>query len=318
MVPLLSLPGQGKPRGATKRERQVSAATTIQALGRLFIAKTAYRVRIACERAARAIQTAARAIQARERVQELLRVERGAAAEAWEGLQATLRRQWAAAAAAVNAASDEAGTRGGGGGGGGGVGVEQGGGGYRLFPPLRRRVEVHVPSLSVEEHQRLVMERFPLDQNFALSRLSALQDPQLEQLIYVTPREFPPEVVEYWMKVLELGGVRDPASRVTFVVPESADIFPLHFPLASLVLYSPATVRRLRKLCARFEQRLLVPGVAGWQEKVLAVKLATPLLAPEPAAAQLYRSHSGAKVAFAKAGVNIAIGAHDIYDQVSQ
>ena len=59
-----------------------------------------------------------------------------------------------------------------------------------------------------------------------------------------------------------------------------------------------------------------MPGVAGWQEKLLAVKFDTPLLAPEPAAAQLYRSHSGAKVAFTSAGVNIPIGAHDIYDQV--
>ncbi len=319
VLPLLSLPGQGKPRGATKRERQISAATTIQALGRLYVARGAYRARIDRERAARVIQTAARATQARRRVQALLRNSRAVAARAWEALQESLRRQWRAAAMARDAQQQEKEAekmerrR---------QQAQKGGSAEsvrrQLFAPLTGRVEVHVPSLSVEEHLRLVRDHFPLEQNYALARLSALQDPDLAHLIYVSPRELPPEVVEYWMKVLELGGVREPASRVTFVVPEMADVFPAHLPLASLLLYSPATLKRLRKLCRRHDHRVLVPAVAGWQEKLLAVKLDAPLLAPEPAAAQLYCSHSGAKVAFTAAGVNVAIGAHDIYDQVGR
>ena len=311
VMPLLNLPGHGVPEGRTRKERQISAVTTIQALGRLYIARIAYRARIQRERAARLIQTMARAVRARALVQGMLRVERTATASAWAILRDRLQRQWRVAAAAVmsvHTAAAPAGVK-------STTGVVDGVGNF-TFPPMRGRVELHIPSLSIEEHLRLVMERFPLEQNYALARLSALQDPNLAHIIYVTPRELPPDVVEYWMKVLELGGVEEPKRRITFVVPEMAEVYPAHLSLASIVLYSPATVKRLKKLCARYEQRLLIPGVAGWQEKLLAVKFDTPLLAPEPAAAQLYRSHSGAKVAFTSAGVNIPIGAHDIYDQV--
>ena len=304
VMPLLNLPGQGRPEGRTKRERQISAATTIQALGRLYVARVAYHARIQRERAARLVQTMARAVRARALVQGMLRRERTETAGAWAVLRDRLQRQWRVAAAPAAPAGAKTTT-----------GVVDGVGNF-TFPPMRGRLELHIPSLSIEEHLRLVMERFPLEQNYALARLSALQDPNLAHIIYVTPRELPPDVVEYWMKVLELGGVQEPQRRITFVVPEMAEVYPAHLSLASIVLYSPAAVKRLKKLCARYEQRLLMPGVAGWQEKLLAVKFDTPLLAPEPAAAQLYRSHSGAKVAFTSAGVNIPIGAHDIYDQV--
>lgn len=50
----------------------------------------------------------------------------------------------------------------------------------------RRRVEVHINSLSIEELKRISMEKFLQRENAQLSRIFNLRDPNVE-IIYVAP-----------------------------------------------------------------------------------------------------------------------------------
>ena len=116
-------------------------------------------------------------------------------------------------------------------------------------------------------------------------------------------RVVPDEVLEYHCRLLDAGAVAagggggggggggSVSSRITIVVPEHVDTYPRHFALASLVLYSPACVRRLRQLIKGQPNAYIVPSRVGWQEKAIACALGCPLLAPaSPETAQVRAS----------------------------
>ena len=312
--PLLAMPGQAKPEG-TKRQKRRWGAVKIQAMARMVIAKHKYLTAIRWRRAATKIQCQARRMAALLIVQAKLAVQRSKDSEVWDGLADVLKANWARAKANAKSnakvlAMSKA-----------GPGPDLGMEGVeidmaQLSTVGAGRLEVHLPSLSIDEELRLGLPHYPTDQNLSiLGRLCGLVDRNIAHMVVVVPRELPQDVSEYWIKLLELAGVEDAAARLTLLVPERGGDYPTHLPLASLLLYSPIAMRRLTHICGRYKCAYVVPAVCGWQEKLLAVRINTPLLAPAPAAAQLYMSHSGAKRTFDAARVNVAIGAHDIYDQ---
>jgi hypothetical protein len=54
------------------------------------------------------------------------------------------------------------------------------------FIRSKRRVEVHISSISIDELKRISMEKFLQRENAQLSRIFSLKDPEVE-VIYVTP-----------------------------------------------------------------------------------------------------------------------------------
>lgn len=212
--PLLALPGKGRPQG-TKRAQYIQAATRIQAQARMRMHRRRYRATIRRQRAARCLQCAARRRLAYRRVGPLLDQHRTSNAMRWEALQQRLRRQWTAGAVGVG---------GEGLGGEGSVG-QDGGSSSRAeaipggaWPGMAsclpaNRVEVHLPSLSIDEAHRLAMPQFPWEQNASLGRLALLRDPSLAHLVYVSPVEVPEEIMDYWVKLLALAGVDDAGQK---------------------------------------------------------------------------------------------------------
>ena len=73
----------------------------------------------------------------------------------------------------------------------------------------RRRVEVHINSVSIEELKRISMVKFLQRENAQLSRIFSLKDPDVE-VIYVTPFQMTSDVLGYYMKILEIGEVNSP------------------------------------------------------------------------------------------------------------
>ena len=53
-----------------------------------------------------------------------------------------------------------------------------------------------------------------------MSRLCAINDP-LVDIIYVAPMEIAEDVLAYYEKLLEVGGVEDPKTRFKIIVPEN-------------------------------------------------------------------------------------------------
>jgi hypothetical protein len=181
----------------------------------------------------------------------------------------------------------------------------------------KRRVAIHIPSMSYEEHCRKGITHLGIRQNMQIAaRLCALADP-LVDVLYVSPYELTDDVRGYYEKLLEVGGgggtVQDPSTRFRVIVPENKERFPRHFSLSSLLLYSPVALARVRRFL-KGKDAYIVPGSVGPEDKLLALLLHVPLMGPPPDASALYSTKSGAKRLFSAADVNIPVGAHDIYD----
>ena len=111
--------------------------------------------------------------------------------------------------------------------------------GYTQFAQ-RQRVHVHIPSLTLPAPQRHgLYPHLALHENQHLPRLCELTNP-LISIVYLTAQPLPPDVQSYYVRLLEVGGVRDVPSRLDFLSPELAAFFSASHPfgLASLALYS--------------------------------------------------------------------------------
>ena len=99
------------------------------------------------------------------------------------------------------------------------------------FIRSKKRVEVHICSISIDELKRISMEKFLQRENAQLSRIFSLKDPEVE-VIYVTPFQMTSEVLGYYMKILEIGEVNSPQDRFHIIVPDNVNKFPHHFCLS--------------------------------------------------------------------------------------
>ena len=124
----------------------------------------------------------------------------------------------------------------------------------------RRRIEIHINSISYSEMKRISMEKFLQRENAQIARLFAVKDPNVD-VVYVSPFSLTNDVTGYYMKILEIGEVENPNSRVNIVVPENTHKFPHHFSLAQMLIYSPKTMKRIRSLI-KGRQAYIVPGVS--------------------------------------------------------
>ena len=73
----------------------------------------------------------------------------------------------------------------------------------------------------------------------------------------------------------------DYKSRLNFVWPEGHSSFPPHFTLSRLLLYSPKTLSRIRKLIKN-KLAFLIPGFPSNDDIVLANALKVPIYAGDP------------------------------------
>lgn len=89
------------------------------------------------------------------------------------------------------------------------------------------------------------------------------------------------DVLGYYLKILEISGLTAEHSRVNFVVPENIDRFPNHFSLASVLLYSPRVMKRIKSMI-KGKQAYIVPGVISADDIKLSIRFDIPMLSGEP------------------------------------
>lgn len=177
----------------------------------------------------------------------------------------------------------------------------------------KKRVVVHIPSLSLQPFQRKAMHNFAIRENSQLTRLCEALDPNVD-IIYVCPFEINSDVHQYYLKLLEVGGIENAEDRLKIFTPENATKFPEHFSLAKLSFYSTRLLKKIKDQI-RGRPAYIVPCEVGPEDLQLAVKLDLPMLAPEPDVASMFGSKSGSKRIFAAAEVPMPIGAHGIFDE---
>jgi hypothetical protein len=184
------------------------------------------------------------------------------------------------------------------------------------WPEIKRkkRIEIHINSLSCAELKRISMEKFLQRENAQIARLFAVRDPNVD-VVYVSPFTLTSDVTGYYMKILEIGDIENGLSRVNIVVPENTHRFPHHFSLAQMLVYSPKTLKRIKSL-VKGRQAYIVPGVSPSADDIkVSVMLQVPIMCGEPSKQSLYSTKSGAKKVFALADVPTPISAVDIYDE---
>ena len=170
----------------------------------------------------------------------------------------------------------------------------------------KTRVEIHIPSLSRPRHQRISLANMATRQNSQMARLCRLSDP-LVDVVYVSPFPLGEEVAQYYHKLLGVGGVAEAESRYRIVYPENYDRLPFGLSLASLLLYSPRCLKRIRNFC-RGKEAYIVPSVVGPEDKLLSQILGVPLLGAEPALCAGLGSKLGSKQVFEEAQANMPTG----------
>ena len=111
----------------------------------------------------------------------------------------------------------------------------------------KKRLEIHISSLSIDELRRLTMDKFLVRQNIQLSRIFSIQDPNID-ILYISAFEMTPEVIGYYTKILELGNIQDVNSRLTFLSPDTSIHIPTHVSTTKALLYSPSVIKTIKNM----------------------------------------------------------------------
>lgn len=176
-----------------------------------------------------------------------------------------------------------------------------------------KRIEIHIPSYSIDHWNRLNIPHLSNHENNQLSRLLRLKDDNL-RIIYVSPYKLNENIINYYIKLLKLKNIRDIESRLCFVYPENNERFPDFFSLSSLLLYSPHCLNFIRNYIKNDQYAYIVPNYLGPEDKQLAMTLKLPILSADPTKCLIYTSKSGSKRIFTLSEVNITNGIYNLYD----
>nr|AAI61661.1 Si:dkey-246a16.2 protein [Danio rerio] len=185
-----------------------------------------------------------------------------------------------------------------------------------------KRTIIHVPSLGYSQPRRLSLRGFDVLQNTQMGRLCDIRDENVE-VIYVSPVRLGEDVLQYYTRLLglqtaiELGDASatesNSAKRFTILMPEALEDFSTrNLCLASLLKYSPRTLKRIKNLI-KGKQAYMISGVTHTDDLAVADELQIPLLGTDPVVTQLYSTKSGGKRIFSSAGVDMPPGKWDIY-----
>ncbi|KAL6106680.1 iqch [Pungitius sinensis] len=187
-----------------------------------------------------------------------------------------------------------------------------------------KRTIIHIPSLGYSQNRRMNLRGYDILQNIQISRLCDIRDENVD-VIYVCPRHLGDDILHYYTRLLKCGGAPDEdgtrppaassssARRFIILTPEAIDYFPTrNLCLSTLLKYSPRTLKRIKHLI-QGKQAYIVGGVAHEDDLAVADELGVPILASEPAIAQLHSTKSGGRSIFSGAEVDVSPGRGDIY-----
>eukprot|EP00927_Polykrikos_kofoidii_P022056 TRINITY_DN20688_c1_g1_i1.p1 TRINITY_DN20688_c1_g1~~TRINITY_DN20688_c1_g1_i1.p1 ORF type:complete len:1126 (-),score=186.14 TRINITY_DN20688_c1_g1_i1:37-3306(-) len=175
-----------------------------------------------------------------------------------------------------------------------------------------RRVEVHVCSLTIPEDRRKRMEGFQALQARQVCRIFRLMESKRD-VIFVAPKFLHEDILDYYAKIMQFRGIKNPPGRFQIVVPENAEMTP-YISLTQALLCSPKALKRVRKL-VKGRQSVIVPEVVTHAEVNLCSQLQLPLMGPGPRNMALLSSKSNAKKLCQLADLPIGPWAVDIYDE---
>eukprot|EP00933_Yihiella_yeosuensis_P044804 TRINITY_DN40075_c0_g1_i1.p1 TRINITY_DN40075_c0_g1~~TRINITY_DN40075_c0_g1_i1.p1 ORF type:complete len:1134 (-),score=232.67 TRINITY_DN40075_c0_g1_i1:84-3485(-) len=175
-----------------------------------------------------------------------------------------------------------------------------------------RRVEVHVCSLTVAESRRGRMSSYQALQCAQISRMFRLMDPKRD-VILVAPKALHEDILDYYAKIMQFRGVKNPPGRFQVVVPENMGLAP-NLSLTQGLLSSAKALKRIRKLTGG-RVAYMVPEAVTHAELKLSSVLRLPLLGAGSRNMSLLASKSNGKKLTQIAELPTGPWAVDIYDE---
>lgn len=175
--------------------------------------------------------------------------------------------------------------------------------------PYYEHTSVIVPSLSVNQEELAKVMGAAFYEERLMFALIRLRNPNA-RLIYVTSQPVPPEVVDYYLQLLE--GVPLVHAHKRLHMVSVYDASPR--PLTEKILERPRLLARLRSLIGDTERAYLTCYNSSVLERRLATALDIPLNGTDPLLLD-YGTKSGSRQIFSEAGVNHPQGFENLKSQ---
>jgi hypothetical protein len=130
------------------------------------------------------------------------------------------------------------------------------------------------------------------------------------RMIYVTGQTIAPEIIDYYLDLLP-GVISSHARKRLFLVSPMEATFR---PLSQKLLDRPRLIEHIRSLIVDHDRAHLVPFMATWSDRELAMHLGIPMYGADPALAHLGTKTEGRRL-FAAAGIDHPAGREDLADR---
>lgn len=164
---------------------------------------------------------------------------------------------------------------------------------------------VVVPSAEVDFE--LTPEQLQAYEERYLFLLFLLRQPRA-RMIYVTGQTIPSDIVDYYLDVMPGVIASHARRRLVLISPEEATTR----PLAEKLLDRPQILDEMRSAIPDRDRAHLVPFMASWKDRELAMRLGIPMYGADPKDSDLGTKSAGRQL-FAAAGVPHPAGREDLH-----
>lgn len=179
--------------------------------------------------------------------------------------------------------------------------------------PLWRSIE----KMSEDAQTIVVVPSIDVDVELSPSQIQAYEERYLflllllrqphARMVYVTGQPIPPDIVDYYLDLMP-GVISSHARRRLHLV---TPMEPTARPLARKLLDRPRLLERIRDLIPDPDRAHMVPFMATWDDRELAVRLGIPMYGTDPALGVLGTKSSGRRL-FREVGVAHPRGSEDV------
>ena len=175
--------------------------------------------------------------------------------------------------------------------------------------PTYEHTSIIVPSLSVNQEELAKVTGAAFYEERLLFALIRLRNPNA-RLVYITSQPVHPDIVDYYLDLLDGVPVRHARERLTMLSVLDASAR----PLTDKILERPRFLARLRRLIGDPQRAYLTCYNSTVRERALALMLDVPLNGLDPAHLA-HGSKSGNRRIFAEAGVRYPAGSEDLVSE---
>jgi hypothetical protein len=179
--------------------------------------------------------------------------------------------------------------------------------------PLWKSIE----RLNTDEQTIVVLPSIDVDLELTPGQMQAYEERYLflllllrqprARMIYLTSHEIDRGIVDYYLELLpgvEPGHARE---RLFLLSPEDPEVR----PLSRKIIDRPAFLERIRSLIIDTDRAHLVPFMATWDDREVAMRLGIPMYGADPKYSALGNKTEGRRL-FAEAGISHPVGREDL------